>query len=661
METTLEREALGGISDERLAEIVRFADPMTLRGLLYYLTGDESLAAVPTGQATGRAVPLSDIVDQSARELIWDKALDLLKRVRDGDFVPPQADRAHTKRALELAAGEPIPDDELEMWIEQTAFDPWSRTFSWPAEPPRDRVENFTVAVIGTGIGGLNAAISLKRAGIPYFVIEKNADIGGTWLENTYPGARVDSASRVYSHIFGIEYEFPYAFCPQAENLEYLRWVTDKFGLREGVEFETEVTAMEWDEAGACWHIKGRGPTGDKQWRANAVISSVGFLSRPQLPEIPGMDSFAGPMFHTARWRHDVDLAGKRVGLVGSGASGYQLAPVLAEQVGSLTIFQRTPSWCFDVPGYLSRLPEALSWLNANVPFLRNFSRFRTSYPTAPHLVAKSMRVEPGFEDEFAMSEINRRTRDDRLAFMRRKLGNREDLLAKMTPKAPPNSARSVFVDPENSVFDALLRENVELVSDPIERIVPDGIQDADGTLHHLDAIVLATGFKANEFLWPMKIKGKGGITQDQLWAKDGPRAYIGAMMPGFPNFFMLYGPNTNNFGGLQIVDFEEMTTRFALGCIAGLILEDKRSVDVGEDAYWRYNAIVDEYEAGMIYKDPRVKTYYTNEFGRSAANCAVDVRRIWHWLRNPARRPQPGEEDASEPRPYFGEDLIVD
>ena len=660
MEATLDRDRLKDASDERLAEAVRFSDPMTLRGLLYYLTGDESLAQVPTGQARGRSIPVSDIVDQSARELLWDKALDLLRRMRDGQFDPASVDPARLKRSLELAAGEPIPDSDAEMWIEQAALDPWSRTFDWPQEPPRERVENFTVAVIGAGLGGLNAAISLKRAGIPYFVIEKNADVGGTWLENTYPGARVDSASRVYSHIFGIDYEFPYAFCPQAENLEYLRWVADRFDLREGIEFETEVSSLEWDEAEACWHIKGSGPQGEKQWRANAVITCVGFLSRPELPKIETLEDFKGPMFHTARWRHDVDLAGKDVALIGSGASGYQLAPVLADKVGSLTIFQRTPSWCFDVPGYLSRLPEGATWMNEAMPFLRNFARFRISYMSAPHLVAQTMRFDPQFEHEFAVSELNVKIREERLAFMRRKLGDRDDLMAKMTPKAPPNSTRSVFVDPENCILDAVVRDHVEVVSDPIARFVADGIETADGEHRRFDAVVLATGFKANDFLWPMEITGRNGITPRELWAKDGPRAYLGAMMPGFPNLFMLYGPNTNNFGGLQIVDFEEMTTRFALGCIAGLILEDRRSVDVGEQAYWRYNAIVDEYEAGMIYKDPRVKTYYTNEFGRSAANGAVDIRRIWGWLRDPTRRQVEGTEDESEPRPWFGEDLIV-
>ena len=242
MEAMLDRDRLSGASDEQLERGVRATDPMTLRGLLYYLTGDESIADIPTGQATGRLVPLPDIVDQSARETIWDKALALLKRMRDEGLDPARADPARLKRALELSAGEPIADADLDMWMEQTAIDPWGRTFAWPQEPPRDRVENFNVAVIGAGIGGLNAAISLKRCGIPYFVIEKNADVGGTWLENTYPGARVDSASRVYSHIFGIEYDFPYAFCPQQENLDYLRWVADHFGLREAIEFETEVS-----------------------------------------------------------------------------------------------------------------------------------------------------------------------------------------------------------------------------------------------------------------------------------------------------------------------------------------------------------------------------------------------------------------------------------
>jgi 4-hydroxyacetophenone monooxygenase len=236
-----------------------------------------------------------------------------------------------------------------------------------------------------------------------------------------------------------------------------------------------------------------------------------------------------------------------------------------------------------------------------------------------------------------------------------------------MIPVAPPYSARPIIVDASYCIYDALLRDDVTLVTDPIRRITPKGIEVKSGAQHAVDVIVYATGFKANDFLWPMEIRGRGGKRVEDLWQKDGARAYLGTMLPGFPNFFMIYGPNTNNFGGLQIVDFEELVTRFALECIGGLITRKRKTIDISFDAYSRYNAELDRAESLMIYKDPRAHNYYTNECGRSATNCPIDVRKIWTWLRNPAAA-NGGQDSAADPealasavRPYFGEDLVME
>jgi 4-hydroxyacetophenone monooxygenase len=219
--------------------------------------------------------------------------------------------------------------------------------------------------------------------------------------------------------------------------------------------------------------------------------------------------------------------------------------------------------------------------------------------------------------------------------------------------------ARHILVDEDDNIYTALTRENVTLITDPIERITPDGLMIEGDKEIPVDIIVYATGFRANDFLWPMEVRGRNGTRVEDLWAKDGPRAYLGTMLPGFPNFFMVYGPNTNNFGGLQIVDFEELVVRFALECVGGLITQDKQTVDVTPDAYWRYNAEVDRCEARMLYSDPRVNTYYRNQHGRSAVNNPIDIRRIWSWTYDPTGK----SRHTSDPciRPYFGQDLIVE
>jgi 4-hydroxyacetophenone monooxygenase len=663
-----EQSELLTATDETIDEAVKYADPMVLRGLLYQLTGDESIAATEVATTTIRNVEITTVSNPSDVALIQSKAAAFLKSHRDqgaGDIPYGPPERLH--RSLNLAAGTDLPASEFELWLEQLALDPWARGLVWPEPPPAQDLRKFIVAVIGAGMGGLNAAVQMKHAGIPYFVIEKNDEVGGTWHENRYPGARVDSPSRTYTHIYGVDFEYPNAFCPQSENLRYFKWVADHFDIRKDITFKTEVKSVIWDETAKLWEIKADGPDGPRVWRANAVITSVGFLARPNMPSIEGMETFEGKAFHTARWPANLDLKGKRVAVIGTGATGYQLIPELAKLAGHTFVFQRTPNWCFDTRGYLDPFPPQVNWLDRDFPYIRNFIRFRVGWLTGPESVLKTMRIDPEFKDEHARSARNKKVREQQLAFIQTKLASRPDLIEKMTPVAPPYSARPIIVDANYCIYDALLRDDVTLVTDGIAKIKSNGIEVEGGAKYPLDVIVYATGFKANDFLWPMEVRGRGGKRIEDLWAKDGARAYLGTMLPGFPNFFMIYGPNTNNFGGLQIVDFEEMVTRFALECFAGLITQKKRTIDISLDAYWRYNDQVDRAEALMIYKDPRAHNYYKNESGRSAANCPIDVRKIWTWLRNPAdgraNGRQSGDPEAihSPVRPYFGEDLVIE
>ncbi len=661
-------------TDETIDDVVKYADPMVLRGLLYQLTGDESIAATQATTAQirdsepGRASKdfalvqfKADVSKPSDLAMIQSKAAAFLKSYREqGAPDIPCGPPERLRRSLSLVAGTDIPASELEMWLEQLALDPWARGLVWQDPPPSQDLRKFVVAVIGAGMGGLNAAVQLKHAGIPYFVIEKNDEVGGTWYENQYPGARVDSPSRTYTHIYGVDFDYPNAFCLRRENLRYFKWVADHFDIRNDITFKTEVKSVVWDEAAKLWEIKADGPDGPRVWHANGVIASV--------PSIEGMETFEGNAFHTARWPAGLDLKGKRVAVIGTGATGYQLVPELAKLAGHTFVFQRTPNWCFDTKSYLDPFPAQVNWLDRNFPYIRNFIRFRLSWLAGPETFSPIMRVDPQFEDQHARSALNKKIREQQLAFIKRKLANRPDLIEEMTPVAPPYSARPIIVDTDYSIYDALLRDDVTLVTDPILKIKPNGIEVPGGGEYSVDIIVYATGFKANDFLWPMEVRGRGGKRVEQLWEKDGARAYLGTMLPGFPNFFMIYGPNTNNFGGLQIVDFEEMVTRFALQCIGGLIAQKKRTIDISLDAYWRYNDEVDRAEALMVYKDPRAHNYYKNDSGRSAANNPIDIRKIWTWLRNPldgrVNGEQSGDPEAiASPvvRPYFREDLVVE
>jgi 4-hydroxyacetophenone monooxygenase len=657
------REELLSATDHVIDEAVQYSDPMVLRGLLYQLTGDDEILSMKLAPLDVESLftggrEIQSVASESDVRSLRAKAAAFLKAYRDagaGEF-----DLGPTERlfdSLALTAGYEIPEAERDLWLEQTALDPWNRGISWKEPPSPEKRQQFVVGIIGCGLSGLNAAVHLKRAGIPFVVLEKNPDVGGTWYENRYPGARVDSPSRSYTHLFGVDFPYPYAFCPRDENLKYMRWVADNFGVREKISFDTEVKSLVWDEAGQMWIVSAETPSGNHTWRFNAVISCVGFLSRPNMPEIEGMESFEGRSCHTARWPDDLNAAGKRVAVIGSGATGYQLSPVMAKTVDHLYLFQRTPSWCLDIPMYVSPLPAQAVWLDRNFPYYVNFARFRLAWLFGPDNMEHLAHVDPNFKDPHAASAPNKENREARIAFLRKKLASRPELIEKMIPAAPPMSSRLLMIDGEDSIFDALVRDNVTLVTDSIERITPTGLI-AGGTEWPVDIIIYATGFKANDFLWPMQIRGRDGLRIEELWARDGARAYIGSMIPGFPNFFMAYGPNTNNWGGFQIIDLLEIEIRFALECIAGLIERGKSAVEVKSDAYWRYNDELDRHERRMIYMDPRVKNYYRNDYGRSAVNSPIDFRRMWNWLRDP-RRPAPKETDAGL-KPYFGEDLLV-
>lgn len=647
-------------TDETIDDAVNHADPLVLRGLLYQLTGDESLVAMEVESTTYGNFDAEILVREEDVGSVRSKAAAFLKAYRDRgapDIPPGPPGRLH--RSINLTTGVEIADSEVGLWLEQLALDPFCRGLSWKEKPEPEALEDFTVAVIGAGMGGLNAAVLLKQAGISHFVLEKNDEVGGTWYENRYPGARVDSPSRTYTHVFGVDFVHPYSFCPQSVNLSYFKWVADRYGVRENIAFNTEVSSIVWDDEAGLWEITADGPEGTRSWRANAVITAVGFLARPNLPSIEGMDTFRGRAFHTARWPEDLDLAGKRVAVIGTGASGYQTTPELAKLAGHVHLFQRTPGWCFEVPGYLAPIQPQVNWLDRCFPYYMNFARLRSTWMAAPQKAPGRLHIDPDFEDPHARSARNKIVRDQRIAFMERKLASRPELVEKMIPPYPPMAARHILVDEDENVYTALTRENVSLVTDPIERITPDGIVTEGGKTIPVDIIVYATGFRANDFLWPMDVRGRGGARVEELWEKDGPRAYLGTMLPGFPNFFMVYGPNTNNFGGLQIVDFEELVIRFALECVGGLITQGKSTVEVTHDAYWRYNAELDRCEARMLYSDPRVNTYYQNEHRRSAVNNPIDIRRVWSWTHDPSGKSQHSSDPCIQPR--FGQDLIVE
>jgi 4-hydroxyacetophenone monooxygenase len=616
------------------AQALNFADPLALRGLLYQLTGDEELKTIQLGVLPGMFVgEMAGLTDPAEIGRLHEKVLAMLAQHRAGTLKSPPQTREHLREAISLAVGEEIADADADFWIEELALDSAARDLNWDATPSPQQLKDFHVVVVGAGLAGVNAAVRLKRAGIPFTVIEKNSGAGGTWFANTYPGARVDVPSRVYSHTFAVDYPFEHMFAPQPENEKYVNWCVDEFDVRPNIDFSVEVTSVQWNDDSKTWTIEAKSAGGaSKEYTANVVIAAVGFLDRPNIPDIPGIDTFTGPLFHTARWDDSQDLTGKRVAIIGTGASACQLAPALADIAGQLTIFQRTPPWILSIPGNDMALPDDMLWLNENVPFYNNWMRLRIGWAVADRNFRPTLYRDPEWQDPISISAGNHAMMENLSAYIRDQVGDDPDLLAKTLPDYPPLAKRFVV---DSGWFRTLKRDDVDLVAEAVARIEPNGIVSASDEFYEFDVIVLATGFRATDYLWPMEITGRDGQSIAQRWEKDGARAYNGLTVPGFPNFFMLYGPNTNAFANGPVV-WSELQTRYALEWIKLMVERDVAAAEVTKAAYDDFNARLDERLSTSVWMDPAQTSYYVNEFGRVTTNGPWSTEEYWQAIRRP-------------------------
>ena len=385
--------------------------------------------------------------------------------------------------------------------------------------------KNEHVVIVGTGFSGLGMAIRMKQEGIHDFtILEAAENVGGTWRDNTYPGAACDIESNLYSFSFEPNPEWSRTYAEQGEILRYLEHCAEKYGLLPHIRFKTGVARARFDERAGVWNVETtRGDT----IRARVVVSGCGGLTHPVLPDIPGLDDFRGAKFHSARWDHHTPLDGKRVAVIGTGASAIQIVPEVAKKAAHLRVFQRTAPWVLpkNDPPYTDadrarfrrrpitqRLSRAGMWLRHEltvIPFV--------ALPGVMKLVEK-----------LALKEFAKAVPDPVLR-------------AKVTPRFRMGCKRVLL---SNDYYPALARANVEVVTDPIDRVVADGIVTKDGKKHEIDALVLATGFEAAEQLAPFEIRGRGGRDLNEAWA-EGAEAYLGSTVAGFPNWFIVFGPNT--------------------------------------------------------------------------------------------------------------------
>ena len=530
---------------------------------------------------------------------------------------------------MDYITGVDIPSDYLDYLEDELALSgDNSKSPHWEAPKLKAAAAKMKVLVIGAGMSGLLAGIRLGQAGIAYTIIEKNADVGGTWLENTYPGCRVDSSNHMYSYSFEPNHLWPQHFSTQPVLLEYFRDVAQRHALKDHIRFETEVAELRFDEDRGLWRARLKLEGGADEWvEATAVITAVGQLNRPRLPDIPGRDSFKGTSFHSAQWRHDVDLTDKTVAVIGTGASAFQFVPEIVGKVAHLEVFQRTPPWCFPTPNYHADVAEGKKWTLENVPFYDRWYRFWLLWMATDGLLP-AVRTDPDWQGgPTAVSAANKVFRDMVVAMLQNQITGRPDLLDKVVPQYPLGGKRALL---DNGVWlKALQQPNVDLITTPIKAISETGVITDDGAQHDADVIIYGTGFTASRFLSPIKIVGRGGVDLHQQWDGDA-RAYLGMTAPNFPNLFMIYGPNTNIVVNGSIIFFSECSVRYILGCLELLAQTGAAALEVKQDVHDAFNVRIDAGNQLMAWGAPQVTSWYKNEKGRVTQNWPFALVDYW-------------------------------
>lgn len=447
--------------------------------------------------------------------------------------------------------------------------------------------------IVGAGFGGIGMAIALQRQGVrDILVCEKSGDVGGCWRENTYPGAACDVPSHLYSFSFAPKPDWSRKFAPQAEIHAYLREVAQRFGVMPSVRLNTEVTALRFVDEDAVWEAS----LADGQTlRARFVVAACGQLSKPLLPRIPGLDSFLGQSFHSAQWRHDIDLRGKRVAVIGTGASAIQFVPQIAPQAAQLTVFQRSAPYVIPKPDRPYRAWEQA--LYAHVPGLQRMSRGwiylghearALAFTRLPQLMGL---YRWGFARNLARQVPDAALRE------------------RLTPRYGLGCKRILI---SNDFYPAMTRPNVRLVSERIAAVLPQGVQTADGEVHAADVIVHGTGFAATEFLTPMTVTGRGGLDLHAQWMQ-GAQAWLGMAVAGFPNFFMLYGPNTN-LGHNSIVYMLESQIAHIARCMRGMAERTEATLEVPSTVQRRFNAALQQHMRRTVWASGCSSWYQTAE-----------------------------------------------
>ncbi len=619
----------GAIDRGRLERSLEEANLPTLAMVLVQLTGDHRWLEDPYRPTPARGLSPHDdggFPPEVARELREATAAAVLAWADGTPSALPVPAPDVLREMLSAYVAEPVPDEYERLLREEMRLDP-------PAAPRRaPDGTDLSVLVVGAGLSGMIAAVGLRAAGIPFTVLERGADVGGVWRTNTYPGAGVDTPSFLYSCSF-----FPRTwsshFSKRDEMAAYTSALAEHFDLRRDIAFGTTVHTLDFDEDAQAWSVEATGPDGVRRTlRARAVISAVGTFNTPSVPDLPGLDRFEGRVVHSAEWPADLDLAGQRVLVVGAGASAQQIVPAIVDDVEHLTVVQRSPQWIAPNAEYFAPVGEGARWLMEHVPYYHAWYRARLMW-TFNDRLHPSLQIDPGWEHpDRSLNAVNEGHRRFFVRYIEEQLEGRPDLLAKCVPTYPPFGKRMLL---DNGWYAALRRPHVTLDVAPVVEVTERGVRTADAE-HEVDVIVLGTGFTVRRYLPFERVRGRGGRTLREEWGDDDAAAHLGMTIPGFPNLFVMYGPNTNSGAGGSVVFIAECQGRYIVDLLARLAQEDLGTVECRPDALERWVEDVDRAHARMIWSHPGMSTYYRNSRGRVVTNMPYRIVDYWAMTRRP-------------------------
>jgi 4-hydroxyacetophenone monooxygenase len=570
-------------------------------GAAFAAADRRTLAAVVTHLSDDPRV-ITDLRDRAEIEAV---AARVLPPYLDGTKKVQPPGESVLAAAMSLAAGESVPVEYGPLVRSQMNIGPVDEDI--PLSPPA----GFSIVIIGAGLTGVLIALRLQQLGVRSFtILERATHPGGTWCHNTYPGCRVDTPSLLYSYSFDPDPGWSEYFCKQPELYGYVERSIERGGLADRLRCGVGVESMTWDERDAMWTLAlRRADGGTEKLRTNFVIGATGLLHLPRWPNIPEREVFRGPSIHTALWDHNVDLAGKRVGVVGTGASANQVVPALAPEAAEILVFQRNPQWIISHPQYGKKMEGAERWLVDCVPTYSQWYRFRQFWVFGESIFDQ-IRVDPEWPTpRRSINQSNERLRKKLIQYIESELEGRPDLIAKTIPDYPPYTKRMVV---DNGWYRALKRQNVRLVTSPIQRIRPQGIETADGR-EFLDAIVYATGFHTNRVLAGIDVSGSGGANI-RTRLDTAPEAYHGTAVPNCPNLLVTFGPFGIPGHGGNGIFFAECAVEYIMQCLRGMFDRSWSRLVVRPEAVRAYTDEMTEAVKGYVWNIPGVTSWYKGD-----------------------------------------------